>query len=103
MTSEEQLVDYRRRVAAMYACARDHQLAPAARCQRFRQERDALFCSHPQSALSAAQQAGFQSLHYYPYDPVYRFALSVEPETNPTEVEIMLEHDGLLKMRRFGK
>lgn len=103
MTPEEQLLDYRRAVAAMYARVRDNRLDPAERCQRFRQERDGLFCTHPQSALSAVQQANFRGLSYFPYDPAYRFVIPIEPETDPAHFEIALAYDGLLKMRRFGK
>ena len=103
MTPEEQLLDYRRVVAGMYARVRDHRMAAAARCEQFRRERDELFCTHPQSALSTEQQTGFSGLRYYPYDPAYRFVLPVEPDTAPTNVEIALKHDGVLQMRCFGK
>jgi hypothetical protein len=53
MTNEEALLDYRRSVAALYARVRQAGLDAAEHCQRFRQERDVLFRSHPQSALSS--------------------------------------------------
>jgi len=102
MTPEEQLLDYRRVVAAMYARVRDPRIDAVERCRQFRRERDELFCTHPQSALSVDQQTSFGGLHYYPYDPAYRFLLSVEPITEPTKVEIALKRDGILQMQRFG-
>jgi uncharacterized protein len=65
------LYDYRQRVAAMY---RRRNLAlqsgedPASVCRRFRQEKDALFAGHPQSALEATARATFTGLRYFAYD-----------------------------------
>src|SRR5262245_10221521 len=79
MTDEEALLDYRRSVAAMYARVRQPGSDGAETCQRFRQERDALFRSHPQSALSNEQKAVFHELRYYDYNPAWRFLLPVDP------------------------
>jgi uncharacterized protein (DUF1684 family) len=103
MTDEEALLDYRRSVAALYARVRQPGLDAAENCQWFRQERDALFRSHPQSALSSAQKRDFQGLRYYEHDPAFRFLLPIEPDVAPEALEVELEHDGLLRMRRFGK
>ena len=103
MTDEEALLDYRRSVATLYARVRQPGLDAAEVCQRFRQERDALFRSHPQSALSSQQKADFHGLRYYGYDPAFRFLLPIEPDAATEVLEVELEHDGLLRMRRFGK
>jgi uncharacterized protein len=103
MTDEEALLDYRRSVAALYARVRQLGLDAAESCQRFRQERDALFRSHPQSALSNKQKADFQGLRYYDCNPAFRFLLPIDPDVAPEVLEVELEHDGLLRMRRFGK
>src|SRR5579871_6574901 len=103
MTPEEQLVDYRRTVASMYARIRANHIEASERCYLFRRERDDLFRTHPQSALSADQQASFTGLHYYPYDSAYRFLVRVEPLPDAPIVEMQLEADGLLRMKRFGK
>ena len=102
MTDEEALLDYRRSVAALYARVRQPSSDAAEGCQRFRQERDALFRSHPQSALSSEQKAVFHGLPYYDYNPAFRFLLPVDPNVTPEVLEVELEHDGLLRMRRFG-
>ena len=65
------LYDYRQRVTGLY---QRRNLALQAGedavsvCQRFRQEKDVLFASHPQSALEASARAGFTGLRYFPYD-----------------------------------
>jgi uncharacterized protein len=102
MTDETALLDYRRSVAAMYARVRQPSSDAAESCQRFRQERDALFRSHPQSALSSEQKAVFHRLPYYDYNPAFRFLLPIDPNVEPGVFEVELEHDGLLRMRRFG-
>ncbi len=61
------LLDYRHRVHDLYRMVRSQETPHASAV--FRRERDALFASHPQSALDAAQKAGFSGLRYYPYDP----------------------------------
>ena len=43
------LLDYRRAVAALYADVRQPAEDPAAQCRQFRQRRDQLFRTHPQS------------------------------------------------------
>lgn len=82
------LLDYRRRVLALYADVR--WLAgtdPAAAHGRWRAERDDLFRSHPRSALSVEDRAAFRGLRYFPYDPRYRFtAPLVEEPGDPVEV-----------------
>lgn len=102
MTDEEALLDYRRSVAALYARVRQPGSDAAESCQRFRQERDALFRSHPQSALSNEQKAAFHGLRYYDYNPALRFLLPVDPTVASEVLEVELDHDGLLRMRRFG-
>jgi uncharacterized protein (DUF1684 family) len=103
MTEYESLLDYRRAVAALYARVRQSDLSPAERCAQFRRERDELFRTHPQSALSEEQKAGFAGLHYFPYDPAYRFVLAVDPDVEPAITEIDLQDDGRIRLKRFGK
>jgi len=97
------LLDYRRSVSAIYASVRDSRSDNLARLQQFRAARDELFCTHPQSALSSEQKAAFSGLHYYPYNPAYRFVLPVEPDPDPTTFDVHLKYDGTMRMRRFGK
>ncbi len=97
------LLDYRRRVAAMYARARDDQTDHATRLARFRRECEDLLRTHPQSALSAEQKARFAGLRHFPYDPSLRFALPLEMDAAPKTLDVELRDDGLLRLRRIGK
>ena len=101
----EELVDYRRSVAALYARARDQESGPdaPARWEQFRAGRDSLFAEHPQSPLSGDQKSGFTGLDYYGYDPALRYALPVEHDVEPGNIEVELQEDGLVRLQRFGR
>jgi hypothetical protein len=97
------LADYRRCVAEMYARVRQPDMPIEARWRRFCRERDELFRTHPQSALSPAQRAAFTGLHYFPYDPALRFLVELDGNVTPEVMEVPLREDGLMRMRRIGK
>jgi uncharacterized protein (DUF1684 family) len=42
-------------------------------------------------------------LSYFDYDPSLRFALPVEYDVEPGTLEITLQDDGPLRLRRFGR
>ncbi len=99
---ELQLLDWRRRVHALYAevrAARD----PRAAWARWRAERDKLFKTHPQSPLAPEQRAAFTGLEYFPYDPAWRVEGVVEPEAAPEAFTLALREDGTFRMRRFAR
>ena len=82
MTSQGylQLADYRRRVHALYAAVRGlYAQDPEAAHAHWRRERDALFRTHPQSALSPGERAAFAGLRYYEYDPDLAFTIPLTP------------------------
>ncbi len=95
------LLDYRRRVHDLYRAVRV-QGTPVA-YDVFRRERDALFASHPQSALDAAQQAGFRGLRYYPYDPAYRVVARLDDDVEPVTFGYDLGEDGKLTIRQIAR
>ncbi|HET8678848.1 MAG TPA: DUF1684 domain-containing protein, partial [bacterium] len=97
------LLDYRRRVAVMYARARDDRVDYATRLARFRRECEELVRTHPQSALSDEQKARFAGLRHFPYNPSLRFALPLEMDRDPQTIDVELREDGLLRLRRIGK
>lgn len=99
----EELLDYRRTVAGIYARVRSEDLDFAGRCLRFRQERDLLVAEHPQSPLPTGDTSNFEGLEYFDYDPALRYVLPVEHDVEPEVLEIQLQEDGLLKLRRFGR
>lgn len=94
--------DYRRRIAEIYARARDRKISPKDRWHRFRSDREDLFRYLPQSPLTPEQLAEFTSLRYYPYNPGFRFALQVAPAADQEIMQINLRDDGPLRMKRFG-
>jgi uncharacterized protein len=72
-----ELLDWKRRVFALYAEVRDA-ADPAAGWQRWCAVRAALYCDHPQSPRAGARPV------YFPYDPAWRFLADIvpaEPET----------------------
>jgi uncharacterized protein (DUF1684 family) len=74
------LLDWRRRVAALYAAVRaDAGADPEGAVARFRAGRDRLFAEHPDSPLAADKRPVFPGLPYWPYDPGLRFEAEVEP------------------------
>src|SRR5215217_5169539 len=97
------LLDYRRSVAEIYAAVRQGAHDPLASWLAFRIGRDSLVQSHPQSALSETQKLSFDGLRYYDYDPAFRFLLPIDPAVEPVVFEIALEHDGVVRIQRFGR
>ena len=74
------LLDWRRRVADLYAQVRAVAASdPPGALARFREGRDELFGSHPESPIPEADRVGFAGLPWWPYDPAWRFEASVQP------------------------
>ena len=83
---ELDLLDWRRRVGALYAEVRAAG-DPEKAWWRWREVRDELLGSHPQSPLTDEVRAGFSGLAYFDYDPSYRLTARVEPaETQRIEL-----------------
>lgn len=70
------LLDWKRRVFALYAAVRS--MEPESGWQLWRDTRDELFRSHPQSPLPPERRAAFSGLEYWPYDPVARVLAELE-------------------------
>jgi len=88
MTAAETLalLDWKRRVFSLYAAVRARE--PEAGCALWRETRDELFRSHPQSPLPAERRASFDGLEYWPYDPHARVLADLEDvEAAPTPIE----------------
>ena len=97
-----ELADYRRRVAEIYARARDTRVSPEARWREFRIDQDDLFKTHPQTALTPEQITNFTSLRYYPYNPAMRFVVPVVKTVDQEVIRVELRDDGLTRMQPFG-
>ncbi len=87
MTSDSDLLsllDWRRRVAALYAevrALRDSE--PTAAHAHWRLERDRLFAAHPQSPLHEEDRGDFLGLPVFTYDPDLAFTAHVDLDTAP--------------------
>jgi uncharacterized protein (DUF1684 family) len=92
------LADWRRRVGNLYRLSGPDVLT------RFRQGRDELFRTHPQSPLNEEARARFKGLRYFDHDPAYRIQLRVEPAEagDPLEIDTGGE-DGVITYRRAGR
>jgi uncharacterized protein len=71
------LVDWRRRVAELYAEIRSADDQRAA-WMRWKEERAWLFREHPQSPIPPSEQVGYTGPHFYDYDPGWRVLASLE-------------------------
>lgn len=97
------LLDWRRKVAALYAAAREGAASdPQAALLRFRQGRDDLFARHPDSPYAADARARFGGLRYWPYDPAMRFLVDVEEMPDEPTVATSLTGDEF-PLQRVGR
>lgn len=101
------LLDYRRRVAEMYAFIRSHGTDSPAAYARFVETRDNLFKTHPQSALLPEQKPDFTGLKYFDYDPAFRVVASVIPLAEEKRTCYLIDlgenSDGQFTMTRFAR
>jgi uncharacterized protein len=80
------LLDWKRRVFGLYAAVRA--LEPEAGWDLWRETRDELFRSHPQSPLPPDSRGSFEGLEYAPYDPQARVLAELEDvEAPPQPIE----------------
>jgi uncharacterized protein (DUF1684 family) len=74
------LLDWRRRIAAMYTDVRStHEADPAGTLVRFRDAKDRVFREHPDTPLTGDRRESFGGLRYWAHDPDLRFVAAVEP------------------------
>ena len=100
------LYDYRCQVAAMYrtrAQALLDGVEPPVVWQQFRQAREQLFATHPQSALNAEQQRTFQGLPYFPYNPALCVIAEVDTNIKPTTQEVLVNAHETMHMTTVGR
>ena len=102
MTAAETLalLDWKRRIFALYAAVRA--MPPESGWELWRDTRDELFRSHPQSPLPAAGRASFAELDYWPYDPDARVLAELEDvEAQPMGVATSGPEE--IMFRPFGR
>lgn len=97
---ELDLLDWKRRVFALYADVRASGGGEAA-WRRWREGRDELFSNHPQSPIPADARAGFAGLPTFDHDPALRVLADVEPGDGALR-EIGASGGQVVVFRRFG-
>lgn len=94
------LLDWRRRVAALWTAARSS-ADPEAGWRTWRDGRDDLFAHHPDSPLDDAARTTFEGLPYAGYDPALRFEARLEPAA-AAHLDVPTAADGVVAMDRMG-
>jgi uncharacterized protein (DUF1684 family) len=97
---ELDLLDWKRRVFALYADARTSDDAESA-WRRWRNGRDALFGSHPQSPIGPEGRAAFAGLPYFDYDAAWRVLGEVVPGDGALR-DVAAGGGETVRFRRFG-
>lgn len=95
------LADWRRRIAELYAAVRAES-EPATAHARWRQVRDDLFRTHPQSPLPSGDALRSSGLPYWPYEPTLRFELPLLP-AEPDHLALDTGADGTTTLNRIGQ
>ena len=95
------LLDYRRRVAAIYAAVRGEDVPIEQRWSRFRQQRQLLFREHSLSPVPPHCRESLE-LAFFDYDPRWRVQAEVLA-TAPLAHALPLRHDGDLQFTRLGR
>jgi uncharacterized protein len=96
------LLDWRRRISALYAEIRASDDIPAAH-QFWQQQRDDLFRHHPDSPLVPEDRERFSGLPIAAYDPAFRFVAELDRDVAPARLEVPTGTDGVVPFERMGR
>lgn len=97
------LLDYRRRVAALYAEVREQLPRDAAAAHaHWRAVRDQLFGAHSMSPLDDEQRATFSGLPGYDYDPSWALSGAVDTAVDRERYDIATSGGDTMAFVRFG-
>ena len=69
----------------------------------WREARDRLFATHPDSPILAEDRASFRGLTYAPYDPALRWELPVDLDVEPQRRDVPTGTDGVVPFERVGR
>jgi len=97
---ELELLDWKRRVFALYAGVRAVR-DPEAAWHEWRDGRDTLFRGHPQSPLSPVGREGFGGLRYFEYTPAFRVLGGLERGDDELR-DVTASGGETVRFRRFG-
>jgi uncharacterized protein len=96
------LLDWRRRVAALYAEVRAT-ADPAIAHAQWRAGRDDLLRHHPESPVPRGERAGFAGADVAPYDPALRFVVAMDTDVAPQRLDVETGTDGVVSFARVGR
>jgi uncharacterized protein (DUF1684 family) len=96
------LLDWRRRVGALYAAARAAD-DPEKGWRAWRAGRDALVGGHPDSPLDEPARVTFTGIPVAAYDPALRFHARLDTDVEPLRVQLPTADDGVVAMDRLGR
>jgi uncharacterized protein len=96
------LLDWRRRIAALYGQIRaTHD--PSVAHRQWRDARHDLLRHHPESPVPADQRADYPGAPVAPYDPRLRFELDVDEDVAPERMDVPTATDGVVPFDRVGR
>ena len=95
------VLDWRRKVAAMYADVRANP-DPEAAHRAWQAARNHLLASHQESPVPVAERATFTGVPVAPYDPRLRFTARVDTDVDPVRIEVSTATDGIVPFERAG-
>jgi len=95
------LLDWRRRVAQLYAEVRAEP-DPAAGHEHWRRSRDELLRSHPESPIPGPERASYPGAPVAAYDPRLRFDVAVDTGIAPKQLKVATGTDGIVVFDRIG-
>ncbi len=101
MTAELSLTGWRRRVQELYAEVMA-QADPALGHRVWREGRDKLFRSHPQSPLLPGDPLRRSGIGYWAYNPALRYHLPLRPAERDQTLQVPTPADGTIMLRLIG-
>ena len=96
------LLDWKRRVGAMYASVRAGRIGEPT-LAAFRRAKDDLFTGHRQSPIPSGERPRFAGLVYYPYRPDLRAEAAFEPDAEGDELVMPSSTDEPFRFRLAGR
>ena len=102
LPAELELLDWKRRVFALYAEVRASNDQQGA-WRHWRRRRDELFSGHPQSPVPEAERSRFSGLPYFDYDARFRVLADVVPaEPRAYDIATSGERESSYRFTRFA-
>ena len=96
------LLDWRRRVARLYAEVRSEP-DPVAAHDHWRKTRDELLRTHPDSPVPRRRRADYPGAPVAAYDPRLRFDVAVDTSVPAKHIEVATGSDGVVPFDRIGR